>query len=81
MVNNVARAQYVCDPEKNVNCKKTNCHLNGGPCKHTANINYAKQPVEKVRLVVPMERTDAVELGLVSAEEAAAQEEQDGVRE
>lgn len=59
------RAQYVCDPSKNVVCKKTNCHLNGGPCTHTCNIEYAKVPVTKVRLVMPMEKTDAVQFGLI----------------
>lgn len=26
---------YECDPEKNKDCKKTACYINGGPCHHT----------------------------------------------
>ena len=28
---------YQCDPDKNVNCPKTMCHRNGGPCIYTTN--------------------------------------------
>ena len=26
---------YTCDPEKNAECKKTACYINGGPCDKT----------------------------------------------
>ena len=26
---------YPCDPEKNAECKKTDCYINGGPCDKT----------------------------------------------
>ena len=26
---------YQCDPEKNAECKKTDCYINGGPCDKT----------------------------------------------
>ena len=26
---------YPCDPEKNAECKKRSCYINGGPCKKT----------------------------------------------
>jgi hypothetical protein len=26
---------YPCDPEKNAECKKTDCYINGGPCNKT----------------------------------------------
>lgn len=35
---------FVCDPEKNIFCKKKTCHLNGGRCTLTTDINYAKKP-------------------------------------
>lgn len=34
---------FECDPEKAVGCKKTFCHINGGPCKRTTNIEYRKE--------------------------------------
>ena len=55
---------YVCDPEKNTACKKTNCHINGGPCTRTTHLEFAKQPVEKATLVLPMTKKEAAELGL-----------------
>lgn len=57
------QTQYVCDPSKNVHCKKTHCHLNGGPCHHTTKLECAKQPVEKARMVIPVsgkERADFI---------------------
>lgn len=45
---------YICDPSKNIQCAKTNCHLYGGPCKCTRNIKYAKQPVEKAQMIIPV---------------------------
>lgn len=36
---------YICDPEKNTLCKKTNC---GDLCLCTANLDYAKRPLHKV---------------------------------
>lgn len=35
------RPIYFCDPEKNTECSKTGCVINGGPCRRTANVNYA----------------------------------------
>lgn len=34
---------YECDPKKNVACKKTGCHLNGGPCHCTTHQEYEKK--------------------------------------
>ena len=31
---------YRCDPEKNTECRKTACFLNGGPCMHTTKKEY-----------------------------------------
>lgn len=36
---------FVCDPEKNIFCKKKTCYLNGGNCTLTTDINCAKKPV------------------------------------
>lgn len=27
---------YICDPNKNVDCSKTSCYINGGYCSHTS---------------------------------------------
>lgn len=34
---------FTCDPEKNPNCSKTGCYLNGGQCSSTTHPEYAKQ--------------------------------------
>lgn len=34
---------YVCDPEKNTECNKSICHINGGPCHHTKNPECKKE--------------------------------------
>lgn len=36
------KALYICDPNKNTQCEKTECIENGGCCKCTTNIDYAK---------------------------------------
>lgn len=33
---------YLCDPEKNVNCKKKFCYKNGGRCRWTMIEEYSK---------------------------------------
>ena len=30
---------YLCEPELNTDCEKTNCYINGGDCMQTININ------------------------------------------
>lgn len=55
---------FLCDPEKNTECSKTNCHINGGDCSHTRKGIYAKDP-SKVTMVIP---TDGAELGVPSNE-------------
>ncbi len=37
---------YICDPEKNTICRKTNCALNGGPCRLTIDKEYGVEGVE-----------------------------------
>lgn len=32
---------FFCDPEKNVDCAKQECHLNGGACFFTVHKQYA----------------------------------------
>lgn len=34
---------YKCDPAKNTECSKTNCHINGGKCYLTHNKKYEKK--------------------------------------
>ena len=33
---------YLCDPDKNTECKKTACYRNGGECIHTAHKKYRR---------------------------------------
>ena len=33
---------YLCDPELNKDCRKTECFLNGGECRHTSRIECAR---------------------------------------
>lgn len=54
---------FECDPEKNTECSKTNCHINGGECRHTRKGIYAVDP-SKVTMVIP---TDGTELGVPSS--------------
>lgn len=55
---------YLCDPTKNKQCNKKNCYLYGGPCKATKHLEFAKQPVERVKMVFPMSEKEAKELGV-----------------
>lgn len=32
---------YKCNPEKNTECEKTNCYINGGDCECTTHKEYA----------------------------------------
>ena len=36
------RILFTCDPEKNPNCPKNGCYLNGGGCSSTSNPEHAK---------------------------------------
>lgn len=55
---------YLCDPTKNKQCNKKSCYLHGGPCKATKHLEFAKQPVERVKMVFPMSEKEAKELGV-----------------
>lgn len=37
---------YECDPEKNTECRKTGCYINGGECRHTTHAEYVKEDQE-----------------------------------
>ena len=39
---NAKQRSYPCDPEKNTECSKTGCYINGGECRHTLNREYAR---------------------------------------
>ena len=49
---------YVCDPKKNTVCRKTACHINGGPCSHTTNKQYKKAGTKRVPTEI-IKRTEA----------------------
>ncbi len=36
-------ALFVCDPEKNTECTKESCYINGGECHHTTHKEYAEE--------------------------------------
>jgi len=40
---NAKQRPYPCDPEKNTECSKTGCYINGGECRHTLNREYARE--------------------------------------
>lgn len=52
------KIMYICDPDLNVDCMKTHCHRNGGPCTMTTKVQFAKQPVEKAVLVFDVNEED-----------------------
>lgn len=33
---------FECDPYKNTDCSKTGCYINGGECRHTRRLKYAR---------------------------------------
>ena len=33
---------FLCDPELNVTCSRSGCFINGGDCRHTTRIEYAR---------------------------------------
>ena len=36
-------ALFFCDPDKNKECKKTSCYINGGECELTTDIKFRKE--------------------------------------
>lgn len=36
---------YLCNPELNTSCDKSNCYINGGDCMLTININYRRDKI------------------------------------
>lgn len=34
---------YYCDAQKNTQCKKTGCYINGGPCMLTTDSRYRRK--------------------------------------
>jgi len=51
---------FKCDPEKNVACKKNDCFMNGGSCKATRHLEFAKQPLESVTFVMSAEEAKPI---------------------
>lgn len=35
---------YLCNGCNDEECLKTDCYKQGGPCRHTSNVKYAKNP-------------------------------------
>ena len=52
---------YECNPEKNVQCGKEHCHINGGPCTQTKNVMYAVDAT-KATMIIPMSQEEFNEL-------------------
>ena len=40
---------YHCDPEKNTECPKTHCHINGGDCYLTTHRKYRRKNENTIR--------------------------------
>lgn len=38
---------YLCDPEKNKECSKSYCYINGGECEHTTKKEYAMEETKQ----------------------------------
>lgn len=53
---------YECDPLKHTECSKKNCFVNGGPCHQTKRLEFAKQPVEKAHMIVPVDEATRIDL-------------------
>lgn len=49
---------YPCDPEKNTECSKRGCFINGGPCSKTRKLAFAKLPLTTVTLVFDASEED-----------------------
>ena len=44
MIEDHSSIDYICDPEKNIDCKTSYfCHLNGGSCHFTKKEKYAER--------------------------------------
>jgi hypothetical protein len=50
---------FPCDPEKNTECNKRGCFINGGPCSKTRKLAFAKQPLTTVTMVFEASEEDA----------------------
>lgn len=42
---------YICDG-CDADCERTVCYINGGPCRHTTNVKYAKTPIGERRFIM-----------------------------
>ena len=58
---------YLCDPAKNIMCRKTNCFLYGGGCEHTTNRHY-KMEMEDMDNLTEMLEIQAVFQGRLGAD-------------
>lgn len=59
------KAFYLCDASKNTGCRKTHCHLFGGPCRATSNLDcayteYGERPDEHVKMLYKFISKDEV---------------------
>lgn len=60
---------YKCEPVLNKPCNKSSCFIFGGPCSHTTNIAFARKPIEKVTLALPMSEDDFNDLAKEASDE------------
>ena len=56
---------YLCNPEKNIHCPKTDCYLHGGYCECTSFKKYAKEltPVYKLEHMLDIQQAFQERLG------------------
>lgn len=60
--NKLPVVMYECDPLKHTGCSKKNCFINGGPCHQTKKLEFARQPVKKVNMVLPVDESMRLDL-------------------
>ena len=48
-------ALFICNPDKNTKCKKTNCYINGGDCNQTTDIAFMKEK-EKTEIIAAIDK-------------------------
>ena len=53
----MSKMLYLCDPDKNTKCPKTNCYKNGGPCFHSTDeaVSIEVSMEDNVMIVNPLE--------------------------
>lgn len=62
---------YFCNPEKNTDCTKESCYINGGPCKLTSKEECKKPTTNQDRIAEMVRTMDAERLAEILEPEFA----------